>query len=301
MIVAIDSGGTKTKILASDMAGNVFFEKIIKGFGLAEDNNDEPIEELTGCIREIPSYDKIERIVVNLGGKNCNQVKNTLKKVCPNASVDVFRESTGVIGDIIRKNANADVIIFAGTGSIALGCGKKGYFISDGWGRDIGDAGSGYYIGLEVVKACLNALEEDSITPFVTAVTGEKEPFSCTAQTDGLVEKRDEVRKRILPLERDKTAAFTKVAAEYAKEGDLLAVSVFEKAGKGLADTAIRVCKKTGALENPVIAVCGGVANTSGLWETSFKSHFKEFAENFELVFPTTDFARGALMYALDK
>ena len=301
MIVAIDSGGTKTKILASDFDGNIFFEKVVKGFGLAFDNENEIIDELAECVREIPSSDKIEKIVVNLGGKNSNQIKNTLKEICPSADIEVFRESSGVIGDIIRKKENADVIIFAGTGSIALGYGKNGYFISDGWGRDIGDEGSGYYIGLEAVKACLKAIEEEKITPFVSEITNVNAPLSCSDRTDGLVSVRDEIRKGILPLERDKTAAYTRIAAEYAKQGDAVALSVFEKAGKALSDTAIRVLKKTGTLKNPVIAVCGGVANTSELWKASFGKSFASFTDEFTLVLPETDFARGALIYALSK
>lgn len=301
MIVAVDSGGTKTKILASDSDGNVFFEKVVKGFGLAYDNENERIDELAECIKEIPSFDKIENIVVNLGGKNSNQLKNTLKEVCPCADIEVFRESSGVIGDIIRKKENADVIIFAGTGAIALGYGKNGYFISDGWGRDIGDEGSGYYIGLEAVKACLKAIEEDEITPFVSQITHINEPLQCSEKTDGLVSMRDEIRKGILPLERDKTAAYTRIAAEYARQGDVIALSVFEKAGKGLCDTAIRVLKKTGTLEKPVIAVCGGITNTSELWKASFEKNFAEFTDEFTLVLPKTDFAHGALMYALSK
>ena len=191
MIVAIDSGGTKTKLLASDNQGKIFFEDTIKGFGLAVDNENELINELKQCIQKIPSYNKIKYIIVNLGGKNSSQIKNTLKSVCPNAHIEIFRESSGIIGDIIRKKANADVIIFAGTGTIALGYGENGYFISDGWGRDIGDMGSGYFIGLETIKACLRAIEEEQITPLITHITGVTEAFACIQSPDELVEKRD--------------------------------------------------------------------------------------------------------------
>ena len=301
MIAAIDIGGTKTKVLASDNHGNIFFENVVKGFGLAVDNENELIDELKQCIQKIPSYKEIKHIVVNLGGKNCKQIKSTLKNVCPDANIDIFRESTGIIGDIIRKKANADVILFAGTGSIALGYGENGYFISDGWGRDIGDMGSGYFIGLETIKACLAAIVGQQITPLITHITGMTEAFSCIQSPDELVEKRDAVRSKILPLDRDKTAAYTRIAAEYAKKVDPIAISVFESAGKALADTAIRVCKKIGKFNTITIAVCGGVANSKEFWEASFREQFSQFANSFDLVFPETDFAKGALLYALQN
>ena len=94
MIIAIDSGGTKTKVIAADDLGNIVFQDVIRGFGLAIDQADEMIEELAFCVKRIPSYDAVERIVVNLGGKNCNQIKNTLLNVCPDAQIDIFREFT---------------------------------------------------------------------------------------------------------------------------------------------------------------------------------------------------------------
>ena len=253
------------------------------------------------CIQKIPSYNKIKYIIVNLGGKNSSQIKNTLKSVCPNAHIEIFRESSGIIGDIIRKKANADVIIFAGTGTIALGYGENGYFISDGWGRDIGDMGSGYFIGLETIKACLRAIEEEQITPLITHITDVTEAFACIHSPDELVEKRDTVRSKILPLDRDKIAAYARITTEYAKKDDSLAISIFDKVGKSLADTSIRVCKKIGKFNNITIAVCGGVANSKEFWEASFKEQFSLFAKNYKLVFPETDFAKGALLYALQN
>lgn len=300
MIVAIDIGGTKTKVIAADNSGNIVFQDVIRGFGLAVDQADKPIEELVFCIKRIPSYNTVERFVVNLGGRNANQVKNTLLSVCPDAQVDVFRESTGIIGDVIRKKAKADVIIFAGTGSIALGHGENGYFISDGWGRDIGDVGSGYFIGLEAVKTSLRAVEENEISPFITAIIGESNTLACTQCPDGLVNIRDKIRANLLPLDRDKTAAYTRITAQYAKMGDSFAREIFEQAGRGLADTAIRVCRKIGKEEEVAVAVCGGIANTRELWERTFKEQFSSFADHFELIFPETDFAQGALLYALN-
>lgn len=299
MIIAIDSGGTKTKILASDDKGNITYEAYAKGFGKAVDNADDPIKELENAIRCIPYYDKAKKIIVNLGGKNSSQVENILKGLCPDALVKVFRESSGIIGNFMREKIGADVMIFAGTGAITLGGYEGRYFVSDGWGRDIGDCGSGYYIGLSAIKKCLNAIEEDEITPFVTAITGQTHPFGAVDTPDGLMGKRDEVRKNILPLERDKVASFTKVAAEHARLGDKIAIEIFEDVGICLAKTAQRVLVKIGKCDGVKISVTGGVSNSVDLWEEAFEKYFESKYENFELFVSEVDFAQGTLLYGL--
>ena len=301
MIIAIDSGGTKTKILVADNKGNIAHESYTKGFGKAVDNADEPIKELEDAIRDIPGYNKAEKIVVNLGGKNSSQVENTLKALCPDALIKVFRESGGIIGNFMREKLGADVMIFAGTGAITLGGYEGRYFVSDGWGRDIGDCGSGYYIGLSAIKKCLNAIEEDEITPFVTAITGQTNPFGAVDTPDGLMEKRDEVRENILPLERDKVAAFTKITADYAKSGDKIALEIFEDVGNCLAKTAQRVLAKIGKCDNVKISVTGGVSNSVDLWRPSFEKYFEAKYKNFELFVSEVDFAKGTLLYAINN
>lgn len=57
-------------------------------------------------------------------------------------------------------NGATGVILSAGTGAIALGIDDEGErFYSDGWGPILGDEGSGYWIGLEALRAVCRAAD----------------------------------------------------------------------------------------------------------------------------------------------
>lgn len=303
MILALDSGGTKTKIIGADNSGNVIFTDVTKGYGLALDDESVLLTELTDYInKSVKNPDEVKNIVMNLGGRNSGQLRNTLHAAYPNAEIDIFRESSGFLGEQIRTSHECDIIIFAGTGTIAQGYGKNGWFVSDGWGRDVGDGGSGYAIGLDAIRKSLMALEENEpLTPLVKHITGEAEPFGCVNTSDGLLERRDAIRKRILPLERQLVASFAKAAADFAREGDKIATEIYENAGVSLAKTAIRIAKKCELSDNIRIGVVGGVANSRDLWQKEFENTFGQYTAKFELVFPKMDFASAALDYAIKK
>ena len=52
MILALDSGGTKTKIIGADNSGNVIFTDVTKGYGLALDDESVLLTELTDYINK---------------------------------------------------------------------------------------------------------------------------------------------------------------------------------------------------------------------------------------------------------
>ena len=63
-----DSGGSKTKIALYSLEGDLLSETQSKGFGKAVDS-DENIHELLSLLKEFTKGYKINRAVINLGGR----------------------------------------------------------------------------------------------------------------------------------------------------------------------------------------------------------------------------------------
>ena len=302
MIFAVDSGGTKTKILLAEPDGTVVDTKTIQGFGTATDPMDESLPLLTDTLREMGKGYDVTHVTVNLGGKNTQQVTNCIRRVFADANIQVFRESSGVIGDHIRESVGADIIFFTGTGSITLASGDNGRFVLDGWGKDIGDFGSGYYIGATAIQQSLIELEgEEPLSMLAKAVTGEAEPFALTDDYDVVMKKRDAVRSVIMPLERAKVAAITKVVYDCAAKGDEAAKRIFSIVGEKLGETAVRAAKKIQKTEPVTIAFCGGVAETKEFWLAAFERKIREMNVDGTVIFPKTDFAFGTLEYTIKE
>ncbi|KJQ53465.1 N-acetylglucosamine kinase [Microbacterium sp. SA39] len=75
---------------------------------------------------------------------------------------DEFGVATMVASDVVTAHAGAlgggmGVLLIAGTGAAALGIDAQGARLIDGWGPELGDFGSGSWLGREALRAVLRA------------------------------------------------------------------------------------------------------------------------------------------------
>lgn len=296
----IDSGGTKSHIMLTASDGEILNETVCPGIGLAVDHENEPLDDFSGVIRSLCEGVRVDRAVVNLGGKNNRQVYNVLADCVPGADIHVLRESSGVLADSMRAHFGADVIVLMGTGVIVIGRGSKGMFIADGWGVNIGDVASGYWIGLQAIQRSLAALEDpDAWTPLAAEVTGHSAPFAAADTGDVQMQLRDQARAHIgLPLDRARVAALTKKVRQFAESGDPMALSILNDAGTGMANTVARTLKACGREEAPRVLVIGGVAGLSHLWGDAFDQRLKSLFPQAEWEARQCDILEGCKAYA---
>lgn len=294
-IVTVESGGTKTRICLFDSADKCINQFECRGVGAV---GDADIGEFADTLRKFDSKG-VTDVIVNLGGTNTEQIKNIIKDIFPLASVEVYRESSGVIMNAVCDMKKADVLLMAGTGVICLARGEKGFVIADGWGADIGDCGSGYWIGMEAIKRSLLKLEEGKeLSPLVRYITGQSAPLSATDNTEELMRLRDEIRANFLPLDREKTASFAKISAQFAHKGDETAKEIFRDAGVCLAQTVARAMQLTCCKSLSSLLVSGGLASVYDLWGESFE---KTLGKRCAVRVEETDMTAGMLQYIKNK
>ena len=89
-------------------------------------------------------------------------------------------------------------------------------------------------------------------------------------QMDTLMTIRDDVRAKIMPLQRERVAALTKTVSECAACGDKLAAEIFQMAGRAMARTVLRAFLKTECKEAKILIV-GGLTNCSSYWKDEFE------------------------------
>lgn len=301
-IMTVDTGGSKTQITLFSSNGNKLNETRCIGIGVTNEANAQ-LDILKKAIEDIvpkENFSDIEKIVINVGGKNTDQIRGLFETLFPGASVETYRESSGVIMRALCESYNADAILMAGTGSIALSNGLNGSIITDGWCPNVGDFGSGYWIGLEAISRSVKALENNSkLTPLVKYITGKEEPFSAFMDTTEQMLIRDEIRSRFMPLERAEVAKITKVAAGFAREGDTMAKEIFNDAGVELAKTVIRGLDIAKCSDDAKILVSGGLIGCFDLWGAAFEETLNKENKNYTYFIGESDMTRGALCYAL--
>ena len=187
----------------------------------------------------------------------------------PNAQVRVERESGGVIARAILSEYGANILVMAGTGCIAFARFRGKERVLGGWGYDIGDEGSGYYIGRKAVGYALRELDGEAgkeLSLFTRTVFQESEPF-ISSSFEEFPKKRDSARGKLV-RDRRGIAALSKVVATCAREGCPLSLRVLKENAEELG--ALVSLASAGEEEEIRVVINGGVAVIADLWQDAF-------------------------------
>ena len=140
--------------------------------------------------------------------------------------------AVAVASDVVTAHAGAldgaeGVLLIAGTGAAALGIDADGARLVDGWGPELGDLGSGSWLGREALRAVLRAA--DGLGPATTLTAAITEPVGAASEIPSWLAQDGPLPRRLAtlaPLVLDAAEAGDPVAGRIVAEGvDLLTAS----------------------------------------------------------------------------
>ena len=180
-------------------------------------------------------------------------------------------------------NGQDGIAVVAGTGSIAMAKGNHKIYRCGGWGYQLDDEGSAYWIGKEVLKEfckqadCRN--QQDELYYRVMSYFHIDNPYQIIACVHNLSNERTEVAK------------LAKVCSELAEKGHVQSQMILQTAGvhiaqlvKGLSkyfDDSIHVTYYGGVFQNII-----------------FKKSFESQLPGYQIMEPIYDALYGAYLYA---
>jgi glucosamine kinase len=152
-----------------------------------------------------------------------------------------------VINDVLAAWATATgagpgVAAIAGTGSNVFGIGGKGAWRAGGWGHLLGDEGSGYWLGVQSIKAALRD-REGSGPP--TALSDAAPAFFAQPSVEALA-----AHVYTKPLTKGEIAAFAVETAKLADRGDAVAREIYERGAHELGEQIAAVIRETGLCDH---------------------------------------------------
>ncbi len=171
-VIGIDGGGTKTAATLADMQGNVLTEVV----GAASNFQIIGVEQAAAALYAVAeaccqkaglSLGQVKTLVAGLTGAGRAADQQRMK-----TGFESYAQQRGVWFErvVIESDARialegafkggAGIILICGTGSIAFGKSYSGaVFRVGGWGRILGDEGSGYAIGRDGLNAITRQLD----------------------------------------------------------------------------------------------------------------------------------------------
>ena len=167
-----------------------------------------------------------------------------------------------VVNDVVGAWATATgagpgVAVISGTGSNVFGVGPDARaWRAGGWGHLLGDEGSGYWLGLQSIKAALRARESSGPE---TALSDAAPRFFGVQSVEALASF---VYSK--PLTKGEIAAFATETAKLAAQGDEVARELFRRGAAELAEQIRAVIRCTGLAD--------GAAFPVGLIGSAFKA-----------------------------
>lgn len=169
-LLVIDGGGTKTLAVVADSKGEVLGmgQSVASNYQVAgiEGAKDSLVEAINEVIFKVCG--KKERINFHTGVfavagidtfEDQEIVKRIVNDVCNRTGIyftNLIIENDALSTLIGATSNQPGAIVISGTGSIAFAHDGKGNFVrAGGWGHKVGDEGSGYWIGIEAIRAIL--------------------------------------------------------------------------------------------------------------------------------------------------
>ena len=276
-LIGIDSGGTKSEIIAYDLNCNTIY-KNIGGYGNPAVNLNETISNISSlidnCLNELG---RSECLLIGIGmaavetGNYIEVIKNYIR--------DTFNIDSIVINDAEMTCkaylGNRDgILAVAGTGSSCFvqkdGTGE----MVGGWSHILGDEGSGYHTVIEAFKRIIYMFDRNIPYDGLSNVLLNKIGGNS----------RSVIMDFIYNNQKNTIAALFPIIVDLSKQNDINAISLLENAGKYLAETTYAAYKRKCFNEEIIIGLKGGVFYNSSFVLSAYKTEINKYIKNFVLI-----------------
>jgi glucosamine kinase len=299
LIVGVDAGGTKTRVLVATAGGRHLADIVGPGAAMAPGEAEDSADIVESLVRDALAAaqhpDTSPRVLcVGAAGVGREPERAALQEALGRRSmadeVVVETDATIALADAFGTEG-AGIILIAGTGSIAFGRNGAGvYARCGGWGPTFGDEGSGAWIGrraLGIVAAAHDGREPE------TALTG-------AILTAAQVNEVEQLIPWAIAADRDALAALAPSVMGAALQDDARANTLIDTAVEELVLHVRALGRRLFMDERAAfgVALTGGLMNRGSLVRKRLERRLKTAVPGATIRAGQIDPARGAIQLA---
>lgn len=304
-VIGIDGGGTKTAAMLADMQGNVIAEETAGASNFQIIGTDKSADVLLDLIRKCCkaagcSFADVQCIVAGLTGAG----RDSDKKQMNDALVALAKENRITLNQVVIESdarialegafrGQAGIILIAGTGSIAFAKDHSGaIYRTGGWGRLLGDEGSGHTIGRDGLNAVTRHLDGRGKETLLTKLVAKE--FGLSSQ-----------EKIIAAVYREQfdVASVAPLVIQTAQKGDAECARILNKATFELSEHVRALVKKIEKSARVVrkipLSFVGSVITSDNVLTKILANKITFSLPQITVVKPQTTPAYGAVLMAI--
>jgi N-acetylglucosamine kinase-like BadF-type ATPase len=300
-VLGVDGGGTKTLGLLAESTGAV----LASGRGEGSNQNvigiDNAARNLADLIANLARtagrpVAEIGSAVLGLAGAGAERDRQVLTdaiearlRAMGLPSIPLSIKSDGRIALEGAFNGGPGVVAVAGTGSVVMGKSPDGTTLSiGGWGRVIGDEGSGYFIGLEALKSVSREIDG----------RGEAGRLRVSISSRFGLETRERI---IAAIYREKfdIPSIAPAVLDAAEAGDQAALGILAHAAREFSPQVVAAVDRLGLQGGTGIVMIGGLIDHDSIYSRMLSGEIRKSSPSVDFRAPLNGPAHGALLLAI--
>jgi N-acetylglucosamine kinase-like BadF-type ATPase len=298
-LIGFDCGATKTECAIADIKGTILNSITGEAANLLVSGSEKVLEIIFSIIDELKSelkfnYSDICSIVVGAAGAGRESDAKMLKDILIEKfnKQEIVLKSLQVVNDahIALEGAfpkKAGCILIAGTGSIIYGKDeKRNFYRVGGFGRVIGDEGSGYSIGKKALQ---------HFSKYLDGRTG-KTKLAQIIQDNYNINAPDELIKKIY-IENFDIAPIAEIAIKAADSGDQIAKDILDKESDEMLLLIKSMANKI-SIKNLTVAFGGSLLTNLNYYSKVIKEKISLSFPSVQIVNPQHTPVEGAILLA---
>ncbi|MBE6120504.1 MAG: hypothetical protein E7189_08760 [Erysipelotrichaceae bacterium] len=255
--LGIDGGGTKTHFLCMNENKEICLDFTRSTVHVLQVPTEVSIKILSEAIQYVKETLCCSEHDLNIcfglaGYGNDSLLKNKILNICSISAGGSFYciYNDAQIALEGALNGEDGILMIAGTGSIALSKQHGNYRRCGGWGYLLGDEGSAYWIGKELLNSytrqCDGRMDSTGLVAYLKNKWGLSEDYDIISYISNH-----------LNAKREAIAGLALDVAELARSGDKSAIDIYTRAGYALADQVYALLPSFSA--TPLVSYAGGV------------------------------------------
>jgi N-acetylglucosamine kinase-like BadF-type ATPase len=306
-LIGIEGGGTKSTAIITDSGGKI----LARSNGMATNPNTVGFEIsakvcfqlISECCKKANCVLKeISSVVIGTAGAGDKTNQSKLKKILHNycakknthpkiiITSDAHIALAGALGN------ESGIIMIAGTGSILLGRNhdlrttihEPQIFRIGGWGKILGDDGSGFAIARDAVKDVVSSFDKTNET---SALTKSALKYFNAKSVPELPSKIANGKKEL--------SSFAPIVIELAKKKDFRSLFVVEFHCNALLQQVHLMCNNFFCSEKLSFVLLGGLLENENFYSHMLREKIKEYFPHLEIIKPKFSPVYGAILLAM--